>query len=152
MKKVLWVATLASFMGMVLAEETARPAEIARVKVMQGEVRLERQGAFQPVMVGMGLLGGDKLHTGTHSSVGITYIDNTLVSAGAKSVVVLDRCRFNSTTHEGSLLLSLVKGSLAVISGKIAKANRDGMQVNIPAATLGIRGTEFFVRTEGSDE
>ena len=57
MKKVLWVATLASFMGMVLAEETARPAEIARVKVMQGEVRLERQGAFQPVMVGMGLLG-----------------------------------------------------------------------------------------------
>lgn len=144
MKKILYSALLGAFFGVAHAQQTA---EIARIKVMTGHVLLERQGKQQPATIGMGLLNGDKLQTGTKSSVGVTYIDNTLISAGANSTVQLDNCRFNSSTHEGALWLSLVKGSLAVISGKIAKANRDGMQVNIPSATLGIRGTEFFVRT-----
>jgi hypothetical protein len=34
---------------------------------------------------------------------------------------------------------------LSVISGKIAKANPDGMVVSTPNVTLGVRGTEFMV-------
>jgi hypothetical protein len=37
------------------------------------------------------------------------------------------------------------RGSLAVVSGKIAKSNRDAMKVRTPNTLLGVRGTKFIV-------
>jgi hypothetical protein len=41
----------------------------------------------------------------------------------------------------------LKRGTLAVVSGKLAKQSPDAMKVRTPAAVLGVRGTEFLVRT-----
>ena len=85
--------------------------------------------------------------TGADGSVGITFIDNSLLSAGPNSVLAIDRFAFDSTTHQGAFEASLKKGTLAVVSGKIAKQSPDAMKVQTPAAILGVRGTEFVVRT-----
>ena len=52
-----------------------------------------------------------------------------------------------TTTHQGSFESSLRKGTLAVVSGKLAKQSPEAMKVRTPAAVLGVRGTEFLVRT-----
>jgi hypothetical protein len=45
----------------------------------------------------------------------------------------------------------LSKGTLAIVSGRIAKQAPDAMRVKTPAAILGVRGTEFVVRaSDGS--
>ena len=63
------------------------------------------------------------------------------------SVLAIDRFAFDSTTHQGSFESSLRKGTLAVVSGKLAKQSPEAMKVRTPAAVLGVRGTEFLVRT-----
>ncbi|TMH15282.1 MAG: FecR domain-containing protein, partial [Betaproteobacteria bacterium] len=42
---------------------------------------------------------------------------------------------------------SLRKGTLSVVSGKIAKQSPDAMKVKTPSSILGVRGTEFLVRS-----
>jgi hypothetical protein len=85
--------------------------------------------------------------TGADGSVGISFLDNSLLSAGPNSVLAIDRFAFDSTTHQGAFETSLKTGTLAVVSGKLAKQSPEAMKVKTPAAVLGVRGTEFLVRT-----
>ena len=90
---------------------------------------------------------GDVVTTGVDGSVGITFLDNSLLSAGPNSVLAIERYAFNSTTHEGAFESSLRKGTLSVVSGKIAKQSSDAMKVKTPSSILGVRGTEFLVQS-----
>ena len=38
---------------------------------------------------------------------------------------------------------------MAAVSGKIGKQSADAMRVRTPATILGVRGTEFLVRSSG---
>ena len=83
--------------------------------------------------------------TGPDGSVGITMTDNSLFSAGPNSILSLNRYDFDATTNQGQFDAQLKKGSLAVISGRIAKQKPEAMTVRTPSAILGVRGTEFVV-------
>ena len=124
---------------------TVGAADIGQIKVAKGQVSIERNGQSLPGDVGARLQPSDVLKTGADGSVGITMSDNTLLSAGPNSILSLDGYAFDSTTNQGQLDVSLQKGSLAVISGRIAKQSPDAMKVRTPASTLGVRGTEFVV-------
>ena len=123
----------------------AGAAEIGQIKVTKGEVGIERQGKTLPAAVGLRLQTADVIRTGADGSVGITMDDDSLLSAGPNSVLSLDRYVFDSTTNGGRFDASLNKGTLAVISGRIAKQSPDAMTVRTPTAILGVRGTEFVV-------
>jgi hypothetical protein len=123
----------------------AGAADIGQIKTAKGQVSIERNGQVLPGDVGARLQQADVLKTGADGSVGITMSDNTLLSAGPNSILSLDRYAFDSTTSQGQLDASLQKGSLAVISGRIAKQSPDAMKVRTPSSVLGVRGTEFVV-------
>jgi hypothetical protein len=71
--------------------------------------------------------------------------DDSLLSTGPNSVLSLDQYVFDPATRRGRFDASLNKGTLAVISGRIAKQAPDAMTVRTPTAILGVRGTEFAV-------
>ena len=123
----------------------AHATEIGQVKVARGHVVVERQGKTQPATVGARLQAADVVRTGTDGAVGITMDDDSLLSAGPNSELVLDRYAFDATTNQGRFDTSLNKGTLSVISGRIAKQAPDAMTVRTPNAILGARGTEFVV-------
>jgi len=120
--------------------------DIAQIKVANGTVIIERGTQRIMGVSGVRLQQSDVVRTGIDGSVGITFVDNTVMSAGPSSVVALDRFAFNSTTHEGRLETSVRSGTLSVVSGKIAKQSPDAMTVKTPATILGVRGTEFLVQ------
>ena len=120
--------------------------DIAQIKTMSGTVMVERGSQRILATAGMKLQQADVIRTGIDGSVGITFVDNTIMSAGPNSSLALDQFSFNSTTHEGKLEASIRSGTLSVISGKIAKQSPEAMTVRTPAAILGARGTEFFVQ------
>src|SRR5574342_7885 len=128
-----------------LAPVPAFAQEAGHVKVAKGTVQIERAGQKVPAAVGAVVQAGDVVTTGADGSVGITFLDNSLLSAGPNSVLAIDRFAFDSTTHQGGFESSLRKGTLAVVSGKLAKQSPDAMKVKTPAAVLGVRGTEFLV-------
>ena len=136
---------LALFSGWVAA---ASAADIGQVKIAKGQVTIERQGVTTPATVGARLQVADTVRTGADGSVGITMDDDSLLSAGPNSALSLDRYAFDSTTNQGRLDTSLNKGTLSVISGRIAKQSPDAMTVRTPTAILGVRGTEFVVSAE----
>ena len=123
----------------------AGAADIGQVKVAKGQVTIERQGKTMPASVGTRLQTSDIVKTGADGSVGITMDDDSLLSAGPNSALSLDTYAFDPTTNQGKLDTSLNKGTLAVISGRIAKQSPDAMTVRTPTAILGVRGTEFVV-------
>ncbi|MFN0161267.1 MAG: FecR domain-containing protein [Burkholderiales bacterium] len=126
----------------------AQTPEIGRVKVTKGPVSIERAGARLAATPGMVLVVADVVRTGADGSVGITMSDNSLLSAGPNSALSLERYAFDPTTHQGRFDATLNRGTLAVVSGKIARQAPDAMTVKTPAAILGVRGTEFVVAAE----
>ena len=125
-------------------------AEAGRVKVSKGEVQIERDGKRLAAPVGTTVHARDTVRTGADGSVGITFQDNSLLSAGPNSELVIERFVFDSTTHKGEFDTALKKGTLAVVSGKIVKQSPEAMRVKTPAAIMGVRGTEFVVKVDES--
>jgi len=133
----------------LLACATAVPgAEIGQVKTASGDVMIERAGASMPAKAGARLEAADIVRTGANGAAGITMSDSSLLSVGPNSVLALDTFSFDATTHQGRFDATLSKGSLAVVSGKIAKQSPESMKVRTPASVLGVRGTEFVVQVD----
>jgi hypothetical protein len=138
--RVPWVRGLLLAFACCLAPLTARAEDIAQIKVAKGSVFIERAGKRLPARVGTRVQTTDTIITGADGSVGISFVDNALLSMGPNSELAIDRYAFNSTTHEGTFDTSLRKGTLAVVSGKIAKQSPKAMKVRLPASILGLRG------------
>ena len=125
---------------------SAHAADIGRIKTARGQVAVERGGVIIAAAVGMRVQTSDTIRTGADGAVGITIDDDSVLSAGPNTVLVLDRYAFDPTTNQGRLDAALNKGTLAVISGRIAKQSPDAMTVRTPTAILGVRGTSFVVQ------
>jgi hypothetical protein len=145
LRTIRFLACAALAAGLLAAGPLAAN-DIAQIKTVSGTVVVERGSQRILGAAGMKLQQADVIRTGIDGAVGITFADNTMMSAGPNSALALDRFSFNSTTHEGKLDASMRSGTLSVISGKIAKQSPDGVTVRTPAAILGARGTEFFVQ------
>jgi hypothetical protein len=123
-------------------------ADVGQIKVATGQVLVDRKGQTLPGRVGLPLEADDVVRTGTDGSVGITMRDNSLLSAGPNSILSLERFEFDPTTNDGRFDAQLRRGTLAVVSGRIAKKTPQAMTVRTPSATLGVRGTEFVVSVD----
>lgn len=142
-----WRSAAVAILLLVTLPAVALGNDVGTVKVSRGTAAVERAGQRLPAGVGAKVREGDVVVTGADGSVGITFGDNSLLSIGPDSRLVIDRFAFDATTHKGAFETSLERGTLAGISGKIAKQSPDAMKVRTPAAVLGVRGTEFVVRT-----
>jgi hypothetical protein len=127
----------------------ARAADAGRIKVSRGAAWIERAGARQPAQVGARVQESDVIATGPDGAVGITFADDSLLSIGPNSTLVIERFAFDATTHRGSFETSLRTGTLSAVSGRLTRQSPDAMKVRTPTAILGVRGTEFLVRAGG---
>lgn len=139
--------------GVLLIALPAFAAEQAGIiKIARGTVTIERGGQKLTAVAGTPVFAGDRIITGTDSAVGITLRDDTLLSAGPKSVLALDSFAFDTTTHAGTINGSLTRGTLAVVSGKIAKQSSNSVQFRTPATIIGVRGTEFMIEAQSKED
>jgi hypothetical protein len=120
-------------------------AEIARIKQSSGSASVERGGQRLRIAPGLQLLTGDRLLTGKDGRISLTFIDNTRFAIGPNSQVSVSEFQYDRTRQKGTFLTRVDRGSLAVVSGKIAKSNRDAMKVRTPNTLLGVRGTKFII-------
>lgn len=126
--------------------------EAGMVKSVKGTVTVERDGASIQAKPGTIVMASDTLITGPDSSVGITLIDGTLLSAGPKSALSLNKFLFDSTTSKGALDATLKHGTLSVVSGKLSKSSPDAVVYRTPTTILAVRGTEFIIDTASESQ
>jgi len=134
--------------GLGLGIQTAAAAEVGQIKNVIGQVFLLRNNNQQPAKAGDLVEQADVLTTGANGAVGITLIDNSRLSLGPNSRIELKQFRFNPTTQEGASLTEVKRGTLAIVSGQIAKHSPDAMKVQTPTTILGVRGTTFAVKVD----
>ena len=127
----------------------AETPPIAQVKKVTGQVVILRSGERLPAKVGDPLFEKDIIETGPDGGIGITFVDNTVFSAGPSSQLALDEFRFDSNNFRGSMLADMRQGTLAVVSGDITRSSPGAMKIKTPTAGLGVRGTTFAIQVYG---
>ena len=142
--KLLLVVVIISLS--VVASVDYSLADIGQIKTLKGEVFIVRNGAKLQAKPGDVLHQADVVETGAKGSVGITFIDNSRFSAGPNTRLELKQFRFNPTTHEGEFNADINRGTLAIISGQIAKHSPEAMRIKTPTTILGFRGTKVVVK------
>ena len=128
-----------------LLAATPAIAEIARIKTASGPAMVERGALKLKPAPGLQLLAGDRLVTGKNGRMAVTFIDNTRFAVGPNSNVSVSQFQYDRTRQKGTMVTEVNRGSLAVVSGKIAKSGKDAMKVRTPNTLLGVRGTKFIV-------
>jgi len=120
------------------------------VKAVRGNVQLlNGSGATRTASPGDALGAVDRIVTGPDSSASVVLRDDTTLVVGPSSRLDLKEFHFDGTTHEGGMLVSLLRGSMRMITGLIGKTNPDAVRVETQTATIGIRGTDFIVQADG---
>lgn len=134
--------------GLLIAAVVSTPgwaADIGRIKTVAGTATVVRGTSRLPAQPGLVLSVKDVLTTGKDGRIGITFVDNSRFAVGPNARISLASFEFDVTTHKGSSLTQVDRGSLAIVSGQIAKENKDAMKVRTPTSLLAARGTSFVV-------
>ncbi|PBI92074.1 FecR protein [Variovorax boronicumulans] len=148
---IVGAATLAQAQAPAAAPAAAAaPQQAGFVKTVRGNVQLlDGAGATRTAVPGDALGAVDRIVTGPDSSAAVVLRDNTTLMVGPSSRMDLKEFHFDGTTRDGGMLVSLLRGSMRMITGLIGKTNPDAVRVETQTATIGIRGTDFIVQTDG---
>ena len=114
-------------------------------KTVQGDVTVVRDNARIAAIVGAAVKSPDRILTGAGSAAALTLQDGTVLAIGPDSALDLSQFQFNATTQEGSVLVSLLRGSLRMATGAIARLKPEQVKVTTPTTVIGVRGTDFIV-------
>lgn len=123
---------------------------IGQVETLAGSASVQRtDGTTEPLTQGVRVFLGDVVQTVGDSTLSITFVDGTIFTLAADSRMVIDELIYTPDSTSNSATFDLVQGGFIFIAGQVAGTG--GMQVNTPAATMGIRGTTVLadVQTEG---
>jgi hypothetical protein len=80
--------------------------------------------------------------------MGVVFNDDTLLSLGPGSVLVVDKFLFAPRQRKFSIVLRMIKGTAVYLSGLISRLAPESAYFETPTASIGIRGTKFVVKVE----
>lgn len=130
---------------------SAESPVIGVVKIVKGNASIIRNQQTLPAAAGVKLQVSDELQTGAGGSLGVILRDDSVLSLGPNSRLVIDRFMFSPKDKELGLLVRILRGTMAYLSGMIAKLSPDSAKFETPVSTIGIRGTKFAVKVEGTE-
>ncbi len=123
----------------------AQRAGVAAGVVGQSQV----SGAARPDMMqissGMDMLLNDRIQSQKSARMQILLLDETVLTIGPGSDLVIDKFIYDPTTQTGEMVASLTKGAMRYISGTIARTNPENIAIRTATSTIGVRGTAFFI-------
>jgi len=146
----LFVATVFFFLSISGKATSAGPTPvIGTVQKVNGTATVVRQGQTMFAKIGSEIWENDTLRTGPDGSIGVVFNDDTLLSLGPGSVLVIDEFVFAPNQGKFSIVIRMLKGTAAYLSGLISRFAPESAHFETPSASIGIRGTKFVVKVEG---
>jgi len=142
MRGLLFLGALA----IAIASTPAAADVIGRVKTASGDAVVVSGGERKPATPGLAIDRKDVLETGADGSLGVTFIDETLLSLGPTTSIALESYAFAPAQEQYGLVARISKGTALFVSGLLGKLAPQTVSVETPSGTIGIRGTRFVVR------
>lgn len=126
----------------------ASDGSAGRVKTVEGSASIVRGQSSLPAVVNERVLQGDTLRTGPDGSLGVILKDDTVLSLGPNSVLVVEQFLFAPAEGKLSLVTRMLRGTAVYLSGIIGKLSPQSVRFETPNATIGIRGTKILVKVD----
>jgi len=145
---------LASLSLAILLSPTASAAEpsvAGAVIHVQGKASVVRGSSITPLTVGKQVAVGDGIVTGKDSRVGLKMVDGGVLRLGADTVFIIENYAYSEQASEGQARLFMLKGAMRVITGAIGKLKERDFKLGTSVATMGVRGTDFWIGYYFSD-
>jgi hypothetical protein len=130
----------------------AADAPVGSIRTLKGKATIIRNVNAVETKIGSRVFQKDSLKTGVDGSIAIVFKDDTLLSIGPNSEVVINEFLFSPAEGKLSIITKLIKGTSAYLSGIIGKLSPQSVRFETPVADIGIRGTKFAVVVEGPAE
>ncbi len=126
-------------------------AAIGSVAEAQGRASVERQGQALALAAGSGIELNDVLTTGPGSKVAIVLADGARLTLGPNGELVIDEFVYDPAGKGGGMAMKVANGTARFVAGAIEKVSGPAaIKVATPVATIGIRGTDFFINLDQS--
>jgi hypothetical protein len=107
-------------------------------------------GVERPVDRGTAIRVGDRIETGAGGHVHLRFVDGARLSVRPASRLQVENY---SRASDGSALTAikfrLDEGVVRSITGAWGEAERDRFRLNTPVAAIGVKGTDFVVKSDG---
>ncbi len=126
---------------------------VGEVTLLIGEVTLVSQdGVARSVERGGAIREGDRIETGAGGHVHLRFVDG-----GRLSVRPSSRLQIEDYRHAGeqqtltTIKFRLDEGLVRSITGSWGEAERERFRLNTPLAAIGVKGTDFVVRSDANN-
>ena len=89
------------------------------------------------------------IETNSVSSTQILFMDETVLSIGPDSRLIMDEMVYDPDSNTGKVVVTAARGLFTFVTGSLAS---ESYEINTPTATIGVRGTKFdlFVSRKGA--
>jgi hypothetical protein len=147
MKKIsVLLAFLAVFFaGPIFAQSAVATSVSGTVQVQTGAA------SARPLRQGDEVRQGDTVSTGAASSLVLKFDDGQVAALTANSRMTITAYQYNPQARTCNVLLSLINGGMRAITGLIGRNQPDRVAYRAATATIGIRGTNGTIVTDGTN-
>ncbi|MBC7618521.1 MAG: FecR domain-containing protein [Candidatus Saccharibacteria bacterium] len=127
------------------------PAIVGEATMVIGLAKLMgADGASRAVDRGTPIRVGDRIETQAGGHVHLRFVDGGRLSIRpASSLQVEDYSHSERAPQSGSIKFRLDEGVVRSITGSWGEAARDRFRLNTPVAAIGVKGTDFVVKSDG---
>ncbi len=141
----VFTVILAFLFMSVSSSAIAAVKEIGVIKNIKGPVSIERDKASITAKQGDKLFENDTIITGKGGSMGAVLNDNSLISSGSDSKLILSQFAFSPAEKKLSSTFHIMRGTTTYLSGLIGLRDNKAVKFVTPTAVCGLRGTHLAI-------
>ncbi len=119
-----------------------------------GEVAVQRADGTAPAAVqsGLDMFVQDTIDTAADARLQVLLLDETVFTVGPNSSIVIDEFVYDPERGTGAVAADIARGVFRYVSGRVGESAPENVEINVPGATIGIRGTQIFGVADPSGE
>jgi hypothetical protein len=103
-------------------------------------------GGMRPLALQSEVAGGEVLVTDKETYAMVKFIDDSEIVLKPVTTLAIDHFVFDrGQPSADSAALRLIKGGMRTVTGLLGRRNKEKFTLHTPSATIGIRGTTFFL-------
>lgn len=149
MKQLISIFCLVSSLYLSAAHAESR---FGIVLISKGNVKIiTSSGTEKNGAIGLDILEGDTLSTGSESSAKIVTLDRNVIVVGEKSEIVFEKY-LHENQKQKAVVIDVKEGSIrSSIKNKYDQKD-EYYQIKTPTSVAGVRGTDFYVEHDKTNK
>lgn len=140
------VALVAMTAWLAAPAMAAKPSGIGITSLVVRDVEGKTEEQIRQLALQDSVYQNEIVQTGLESASELKFADETRISVGPNSTVILDEFVYDPDPGEGTFALQVTEGVFRFFSGNMASSN---YKIETPTVTVGVRGTVLVMVVRG---